>query len=346
VGTAVHKGVELSIAAGGTTYPDTHGLDDVDAERVGRMVDQWAKWWGGYHNGRWQTEVPFAWNVKTGAVRKLPRAEHRDYGDLEDYEVPGTADAVLVDAATVTVYDWKTGRANVEPPATNPQLAFLGGAAMSLYGTPHAEVGIVKVSEDGVLSADHTMDTFDTIAIRAEVLGMVEKIPKAEPKPGPWCQFCPAKGTCPATTSSVAEIVSAASLVRRPTMSLEIADNDHAAGMLTAIDGVEAFISELKKRLRDYADLNGGIEMPDGTVWAKSEVTTERPDLETPEAMGVITGNGWAKALEHKVTWSAIKRLYGAAAEKAARDQLRQIGAVKTSVAPRYEARAKKGRAA
>ena len=236
----------------------------------------------------------------------------------------------------------------MEAPETNPQLAHNAGAAASAFGASEAQVVYAKLSEDAVyLPIWAELDALAIDAIRDEFATMIDNVATSEPVPGPHCVWCPMKAACPMTTVHVAEVVDAAKLVRRHPVSLEIHDNDHAASMLTAIDGVEAFVSELKRRLKAYADANGGIELQDGTVYARSDVTTERPDLSSDMAISVLTGEGLTKALKVSTTWAAIKQIGGKDVEKRVREALKMIGAVKSSTSPRYEAKAKKaGKAA
>lgn len=348
-GTVVHEAIAITINSGERHEPDADAVDDADADRLSRVYDRWAEWWPTARGDLWwQAEKPIAWNVRTGAARWLPQGAHRDYATLDDDEIPGTIDAVAEDGERAYIVDWKTGRQSVEAPATNPQLAHNGGAALIALGLDESLVTYVKLSEDAIYRPEPApIDLMVATLERERMREILDKIPTSKPNPGPWCQFCPLKGACPETEHHVAEVVDAASIVRRHPVSLDIRSNDQAAFLLTAVDGVEAFLSELKKRLRDYADKAGGILLADGTVWSKSEVRTERPDLSVEGALQALYALGLTEAVESKTTWAAIKRCGGKEGEKAARERLKSLGAVKASVAPRYEAReVKRGKVA
>ncbi|HEY6462232.1 MAG TPA: DUF2800 domain-containing protein [Polyangiaceae bacterium] len=351
-GTAGHGVIDKTIETGDLCDPleFADALDDADTAKLEATYETWWKWWQTARGSlRWRTELRVAWNVVTGEARLLPRTgTHRDYGDLSPDEVPGTADVVGDDAEHLSVHDWKWGYRAVEDPTSNPQLAFLGGAIATQMGRDEAEVTIVKPGEHAMWVAQpHTLDAMSFAATRAEVRGMLERIPTAEPRPGPWCDYCPARGSCRATAEQVSEVVDAAAIVRRHPVSLEITSNDHAAWMLTAIDGVEEFIKSARAKLRAYADKEGGITLADGSLWGGHPVHTERPDLDAPGALQAIYSLGLTEAIESKTTWAALKRAGGPKGEKAAREKLAQLGAIKSSDHVRYEAKpAKKGRAA
>ncbi|HEY6460615.1 MAG TPA: PD-(D/E)XK nuclease family protein [Polyangiaceae bacterium] len=350
LGTAVHAAIAAHIDG----LPErpaafSDDLDDAQVDAFDRILSRWAEWWPKASGGlAWKAEVPVAWNVRTGAARLLPRdAAHRDYGELDDDEIPGTVDACAVDDGRVSVIDWKTGRQQVESPATNPQLAHNGAALAAVHGASEARVTYTKLGEEAIFSPEPAvLDAISFEATRDELRTMIDSIATSEPRPGPWCTWCPAKGVCPETAVAVEQVIEATAIVRRVPMSLEIRDNAHAAGMLTAVDAVEQFVDELRRRLKAYADANGGIAMPDGTVYSRTDVTTERPDLSVEAALAVIEQEALADAVKHSITWSEIKKRGGAEAEKRVRAALRKLGAVKVTTTQRYEAKAKKERAA
>ena len=356
-GNAAHSCFERHLSDGESgsvdvlNVADAFGLDDVDAAKLERTYEQWAAWWPRARGAlRWHAEVPLVWDLKSNKVRPVARRSHRDYGALGPYEIPMTVDAIGEGGRDVHVVDWKTGRQRAEAARTNMQLALNGAASALYYGKTSAIVQIVKASEDAVYEDEpETLDALSFEATRDEVAGMVDAVAKSEPHAGPWCEWCPARAVCPSTASQMAEVLDASKLVRREPVSLEIRDNDHAAGMLVAVDAAEAFLTELKKRIRAFADAQGGIAMPDGGVYAGHEVTVERPDLDAPGAVEALRTLGVEAAIETKrsTTWTAIKAAGSKDAERAARAALRGIGAIKASTSRRYEVKAtKKERAA
>ena len=354
-GTAGHAACDATVKLGDRVDPlataEAEALDDAQRETLLRVYDRWADWW---HKAQgitsaWRSEVKVVWDVRSGEARLLKGGTHREYGELGEFEVPGTADLVGESDDELDVIDWKFGRMPVESPTTNPQLAHNAAALMAALGRTQARVTIAKPTEDAVYIAEPAaLDVMSAEATRDELRTMIDRVPTAEPNPGPWCQWCQARAVCPATAEVVAEVVSATKLVRRPTMTLEIRDNEHAASMLTAADAVDEFIAELKKRLRAFADANGGIVMSDGSLYGRTDVTTERIDLSKPEALGAMMELGLGGIIKHAATWADIKRVHGGKElEARARATLRAMGATKVSTSPRYESKpAKKGRAA
>ena len=351
-GTAWHGVAERTIDTGKACDPleFAEALDDAATERLVATYEQWLPWWQKARGDlRWQAEVRVAWDVVTGHARLLPKTKNaREYGDLAPTEVAGTIDAVGEDAVRLEVIDWKSGYRPVESPRTNVQLAFYGAAIATAMGRDSARVNIAKPGPEAVvLYEPHDLDVISFAAIQAEVRDMLDRLPTSEPVAGPWCDYCPARGGCPATADQVAEVISAASIVRKHPFSLEVQSNDHAAWMLTAIDGVEDFLKSAKAKLREFADKNGGILLEDGTVWSAHSVHTEKPALDVPGALQALYALGLTGAVESRTTWAAIKRAGGAEGEKRARAELKRIGAIKASDHDRYEARpVKKGRAA
>ena len=351
-GAAWHAVVDETIATGKKCAPSDHAdaLDEAQIDRIEATYDTWWNWWQKAKGDlEWKSEIRIAWNVDTGAARFLPKTgEHREYGQLEPYEVPGTLDAYGIDADHLEVPDWKSGYKSVEAPATNLQLHFYGGALASALGRDSARVTVVKPSEDVVYVAEPAdLDVFSFTLTRAAVRDMVDRIPGSNPNAGPWCSYCPMRGACPATIENVEQVIDAAAIVRKREVSLNIQDNDHAAWLLSAVDGVADFLKSVKSKVREYADKHGGILLEDGTVWSGQSVHTEKPDLDKPGALQALYTLGLTEAIESKTTWAAIKRVGGKEGERAARDRLKALGAIKASDHPRYEARpVKKGRAA
>ena len=347
-GTVLHKAYEVTIDADGRIDP-TEFADELDESiwsKVDATYNRWYDWWLTAKSGKkWTTELRLAWNVESDTVRVIPKTGgHRDYGVLDENEVPGSLDALSEDENNcITVYDWKHGFSTVDSPNSNHQLAFYGSAVARLYKKESVRVTIVKPSEDAVYVAEpYEIDEFSIIDTRNEIREMIRKIPTAEPNPGPWCDWCSSLSTCPATAENVAQVIDATALVRKHSVSTEITSHQHAAWLLTAVDSVEEYISLLKKNLKEYADKNGGIDLGDGTFYSGSPVRTEKPDLSVDRALSTLYSMGLSEAIDSKVTWAAIRRLGGANAEKEARNRLTQLGAVKSSEYMRYERKPKK----
>lgn len=172
--------------------------------------------------GTFLAEAAYAYNVITGEARFLGAGIDRDYSGLEDYEIPGTSDAIAVSVDAVFVPDWKTGWTAVQPPASNRQLKFLALAAARHYQRDRAIVEVVRIRENGdVWRRRAEFDAFDLAMIAEEVRAIYLAIEERRRMrgagedldfhEGPWCRYCPADIYCAAKTQLVRELAVAAS---------------------------------------------------------------------------------------------------------------------------------------
>lgn len=161
-------------------------------------------------------EVAYAYDVLTERAREVGRSIGRNYGELADSEIPGTADLVTVQPDHVLVEDWKSGIGyRVSPPASNLQLMHNGMCAALVQGKPRAIVQIVYLKSGEVLDAE--WDIFDFPAIKARLRDIWTRVQQARaawaegPKAlvatdliadGEWqCWRCPAVKACPLKTN-------------------------------------------------------------------------------------------------------------------------------------------------
>lgn len=186
---------------------DGRDLSDVfvppmaDVTRAQRMAEFWLPWWAEYSaGGSWVSEVPYAYSLSTGSGRRLPPGGQRDYSAIKSDEIPGTADAVQLEADRVTIVDWKTGNVNfVTPAVESRQLKTLALSATRAHGIERAKVVIVTVSDLAPPVADeHDLDTLDLDLFEDEIRARVASIPASEPTPGEHCRFCRHRAFCDA----------------------------------------------------------------------------------------------------------------------------------------------------
>lgn len=262
----------------------------------------------------------------------------RDYTAAPPDDFCGTADLVAVCPGMVIVYDYKTTQPGQTPADASDQLRALSLMAARAYGKPKAAYAAIIVDENGCWPEDLvTLDAFDLDGIAAELRALLEKDhTNSEPTPGPHCseRYCPARAACPVTTGAMGDTLVKADRLIRHKFSEQIATPDHAAWLLTACELVEDGLKAVRGQLRAYADEHGGIALSDGSVWAGSEVTTERPDLTVPGALGKVP----SAAIEQTATWSGIEKAVGKAEAKAVREALQALGAVRSSSFRKYSA--------
>ncbi len=155
-------------------------------------------------------EVSFAYDCETGASRELGSFLDREYGDLGENEIAGTADLIVETEDTIRVLDWKTGKTRVTPARHNLQVAFLALAALgSREDQPTVFVDIVYIDKDGTFDWDSAKLDSTILSLTAErlrammrsyhvakedvALGLNPKVNEGE-----WCLYCPALRNCPA----------------------------------------------------------------------------------------------------------------------------------------------------
>ena len=111
------------------------------------------------------------------------------------------------------------------------------------------------------------------------------------------------------------------------------------AWLVEHIAVAEGVIDRVKARLREYADAHGGVRLPDGRVWARRDIDTERiePGAATAE---LLAARGLSSALTISTTKAAVEKAsLDKADAKATLDALREAGLVRTTTTARYEAR-------
>lgn len=327
-------------------------------EREQRQLDGvWAlvkRYIDAHRTGTWSAEVVFALDMTTGRSRCVDPGSHghRSYEAMGidlTRELPGTADIVYVledeHGYFVCVDDWKWSGFHGDAADAEDQLCGLGLMAARACGVDRVRCRAIRVSDDGIddTSEVYWLDAFDLDGLQFELAERLLFVETAEPQPGPWCgdRWCPAVASCPRAQEAMAQLIPETRLAKGMRLGLEIHGAEHAAWSLVALEQVEGAAKMVAGALREWADKNGGIRLADGSVWSGAEVTTEKADLSVLGAVEELRALGLDAAVERteSVTWAAINRIGGAAAEKRAREALRAIGATKTSSYMRYEAR-------
>lgn len=177
-------------------------LEDGDIESLAAMVP------GSRH------EVAMSYHGRTGDIRYLGESKGRDYDIKDAYETPGTSDVVLLGRYRIEVWDLKTGRSPVPPPAVNPQLLHGALCVMELLA-PYAEeavVGIQTLKGHGKIETECAVVTREEIVehagrhrqaqkIALRVIQAIDAGEDPEVHPGPWCQWCDAGPVCPQNRS-------------------------------------------------------------------------------------------------------------------------------------------------
>ena len=121
---------------------------------------------------------------------------------LPEFEIFGTADAVVVDGHTLRIIDLKFGRGVLVEAEGNPQLALYGwGALYSLAWLASEDIQFIEVTICQPRRSNTVSKTFTAAELKAWI---EEQIPKArktyrgggEAVPGGHCKWCRARNTC------------------------------------------------------------------------------------------------------------------------------------------------------
>lgn len=286
---AAHAYPEVDLDAIANRWKLTPGETDTFLE----LYDSWAAWWPGYVGDRIERrEVPFAWDTETWTARELPSNGHRDYSACVAAEVPCTVDALLLvprtplagqmlpDGPILEVLDLKTSWDWISAEG-HAQLGGCGLAVARALGYESVKVTIARVRPEGVETNSVVLSTAQLDRIALDIEGHLQRIPAAQPMPGEHCAGCPSAGNCPDTRA----LAVAVREMRPELQGLflgELRSDAQADRLWTGLDQLEAFVSEQRGRLVDYAKQNGGIRRGSGKLARRADVTTRRIDASNP----------------------------------------------------------------
>jgi hypothetical protein len=352
VGTAAHA-CNAAITDGELPMLDEvateHDLSPAEAERMRSFVRKWSAWAAPQDRRGWLAEAKFAYDLETHTARVLDAPGHRAYGQALPGEICGSADLVYVaepgrmyagSPRMVVVVDYKTGwGGRVAPIKRNLQLRSLALCASLAFGVAYAMVQIVHIPDDrGIWVEKDELSGAQLGAVAAqlaEIVGRAEQ-PGAEPKPGPWCNYCPAKLTCPATADAIAQVIPPEKLTRK--IALTIQGEDHFRWQHSVLDLVEAAVKQARLAERRYVDTNGPVTFEDGTIWGGWEGERRDLDAEHPQTIAVLSRYGLQGVMKPHVTLGAISKAAGKAAREVF-DELERAGALTKQTSVKYELR-------
>lgn len=307
-------------------YVDTGALEIVEEDIayeytkavtiVDRLIEQ------GWHL---RAEVALAWSHITDDGREL-YTTNRDYSQIDDYEVPGTADILGRNGNQTLIVEWKSGSIqNAE--AQLEALALLAGRAHQADIEEGATVTVIGVSLSPKLNEPaykRTFSAWELAAIAADLHEFFGKEPQ-DPSPGEHCTelYCPAKQSCPAiarAVSGVAELIPADKLVRREDFSIAgpIESPDHAAHLLTMIRLVSAWCDERKDELKALCPPDGW-KLSDGRTMKETRSMSTKFDQDRAVALLKALGatNEQLESISYKFEKSNGLRVYGGKKERA-----------------------------
>jgi hypothetical protein len=232
-----------------------------------------------------RTEVAFAIDVRDGLTREIACPQARDYGELGEWEIAGTADFVAVRTGdgTPVVGDFKTGPNGADRPREHAQVRAQAYAWAQLCGETACDARIVLIDEGGACRVlRDEFDVFDQVATLDALQVTLARVRASESlvavggtphvATGSHCQYCPAWTACPSHVALARRLV--------PTLT----ELDERLALMSPVDAGRAYdvaqraqrlvshvLDELKARARQEP-----LPLPDGKVLrpSKSYMTT------------------------------------------------------------------------
>lgn len=165
-----------------------------------------------------ETEVPVAFDTRTGLVRRLDSSGHRDYSSVMDWEIPGQMDYALprIGSDRPSVTDWKSSAFDLNVDAAMVQLRFYGYCWATLLDETEVELRVAQINAEGrIYWHTETLDSDrldDLSAYFKDIYSRVIKerlnaktLPRYQPdvSMGPHCSYCEAWHHCPGMRASV-----------------------------------------------------------------------------------------------------------------------------------------------
>lgn len=286
------------------------------------------------------TEVSFAWNWRTGAVRELGRNLPRLPTGAVDYdaagvdwscEIPLTIDVMGVAYATGEnpmearlpargyVGDYKSGHSKYPAPDMFGQTLLAALCVARVYGCDDVVVELLHIHDNGGNHAvrrivnewdlssfeDQLRDAAETIEDRLRCsVAIGRTLPVEEvptPREGPWCDHCPAFRSCPRKLALVRAI---------PEQLVQLGVRpDPESGALTLTPGALT--------VRNAGAAWEAIERIEGVLArAKEEICSIGAFEEIPLSDGRVIGRivTERRGLNGKVAAEMLRERYGAAA--------------------------------
>lgn len=240
-------------------------------------------------------EVTFAYDPFTDKSRVLGENLDRNYPDVSETEIIGTAD-VVSPGNPAYVADYKTGRVPVPHPGSNWQMK-LGAVALSRFqdaATVAAE--IIYIGQEGeVRKQSHVFGPFDLDEIALEAREIVEQIRQAREdvkagraptvSEGDHCKYCPAFTSCPAKVSMLRATATSPEALHAGAITPSVAAESYQAWRRA-----KEVVDHWGRALKAYAQ-ESPIELDSGKSYGPRESARSK--------------------LDGDITYQVLKELYG-----------------------------------
>lgn len=259
-----------------------------------------------------RTEVALAFDVATREGRIIGENLARAYSNLGVFEIVGSTDVLGVVGDAVVIADFKTGYGNVEPAATNAQLAFYALAAARALDKTRAIVRLIFTKTERVEEAE--LDAFDLAAfgerlaaLHSTIAALKHPVSTTE---GSWCRYCPSKHVCPSKNGQLVQLAERGAAVLGD--SLITPERRRAA--YEQFVRIEQIVADAKRRLDASIDDFGPIDLGNGRAYGRYH-RPGRKQLDgdkAVQAIRVVVGESAkefeALAIERSTSQAAIER--------------------------------------
>lgn len=201
-------------------------------------------------------ECSFAYDVATDTARELGHVHGRCYGELRPFEIPGTADLLIVGNGRAIVVDYK-GFEPVAHAETNEQTATYALMVSRAYGFRCVTVAIVYLVGDRRPSMA-TLDALDLDAHAQRLKQLHLDAAKARENPEPFlfvgshCKYCKAFLACP-RQRVVQDEVSQGLVAMRVEAAIPFVDDGEAARAYELLGQVKLLAQRLTAALKARA---------------------------------------------------------------------------------------------
>lgn len=207
----------------------------------------------------------FAW---LGARLENVRTETEVEVRIDGLMLVGHLDVAIRCGDVADIYDFKTGRVEVDPPARNLQLiAYAIG-----YAEAHSEVRWIHVHIYQPHGRGHEQETFGrvTLAMWRERIAEIVAAARAESpeyRTGAHCQYCGARAKCPALNVELSTVLTGADVAAQ-FAALPPHRQSHTLALAMAGKKVCEDVIESAKAV---ARVNGPIPIGEGMEWGPKE---------------------------------------------------------------------------
>lgn len=290
-GNTNHTIIEVGLATGNYA-----GLPDVARGMMGDGVTV-------------RVEVAYALDLEKRTVRCLGERIGRNYGELCEWEIALTVDAIFTGPGGTCVVDWKS-RERTTVATANWQLRTGCLAVLTEMGLTETD-GAIAYLDDGFIDP-MMLDVFQATALWGDLRHLVAQAKRAQKAAadglpvsvhsGSWCRYCPAFVHCPAQTKLALAMLGEASDLAVATMS-----DEQAGRAWEKLKEIQAIAGKIEDALRTRAKRTS-LPLSNGKRLAL--VSSSRRSVDTKGAVKLLEEAGIAVPYKTS-TFDVVKEIKG-----------------------------------